>query len=155
MKIFMIGMGGSVEGANIEVHDMQFIKASSLEDTFDEVIKRWYGTSLHIDSYQELKYINGYEVDLNKKSSKKLFMIVYGGYNPLFVDEVHRYNFVLANSKEEAKKLGKENMSLYEHIDHIDSIVDVFENVGVEFGFTKADVLFKDNKMTHTYLKLK
>lgn len=155
MKIFMIGMGGSVEGANIEVHDMQFIKASSLEDTFDEVIKRWYGTSLHIDSYQELKYINGYEVDLNKKSSKKLFMIVYGGYNPLIVDEVHRYDFVLAENKEEAKVVGKKNMTNFEHIDHIDSIVDVFENVGDTFGFVEADVSFKDNTMTQTYLKLK
>lgn len=153
-KIYMIGMGGSVEHATIEVHDMQFVISETKEEAFDIVKDRWYGTSLHIDSYIEMNYIDGYEIDLSGTSNKSLYMIVYGGYKAGFIDELHNYNFVLAESIEEAKTFGKSLMSSYEYMDHIDNVVNVFEYLNTRFGFNKGDYSFSMNKINHTFIKL-
>jgi hypothetical protein len=153
-KIFMIGLGGTVDSANIEVHDMQFVSSETLEGTFNILKERWYGDILHIDSYTELKYINGYQIDLDKQTDQTLYMVVYGGYQENQIDEVHRYDFILEDNLVEAKKVAKKNMINYQYIDHIDGIVDVFHNIGETFGFNKGDYLLKDNITTHTYIEL-
>jgi Domain of Unknown Function (DUF1543) len=37
MKLFAIYVGGELEGANIELHDMRFIVAPSIADTYEEL----------------------------------------------------------------------------------------------------------------------
>lgn len=153
-KLFMIGMGGSVGNATLEVHDMQYVIAKSKEEAFDIVKNRWYGKSLHIDSYTEVKYLNGYEVDLEGELDKNVYVVVYGGYKKGYIDELHDYNFVLAESKIEAKTKAKSEMSSYPHMDHVDNIVDLFEYIGTRFGLKKSDKTFKDNEINHYFLKL-
>jgi hypothetical protein len=41
MKLFAIYVGGEAVGANIEVHDMRFVAATSLEDTYEELKRQW------------------------------------------------------------------------------------------------------------------
>ena len=79
-KLFMIGLGGSIKGANVEVHAMQFVIADKLENCYDDLRKRWYGESLHIDSYTELEFIDGYQIDLTSTTNTNLYMVVYVGY---------------------------------------------------------------------------
>ena len=43
MKLFMIYIGGVHEKAFIELHDMRFVIAKSLEDTYEELKSSWWG----------------------------------------------------------------------------------------------------------------
>ena len=151
----MIGLGGSIKNANTEVHAMQFVYAENLESCYEDLKERWYGDSLHIDGYMELQMIDGYELDLTKQMEENLYMIVYGGYYENVIDEQHRYHFLVAKNKQEAKVLGKESIHQFSSMDHIDEVVDVFENAGVRFGLTKKECLFTQNVYTHTFIKLK
>lgn len=154
MKLFMIGLGGSIQGANIEVHDMQFVIAETIEDCYKVVKERWYGNNLHIDSYTELKYIDGYKVDLSGKSELELYMIVYGGYTKEVIDELHKYHFILSSSVKEAKRLAKIAMKQFPTMDHVDSVINVFENAVSRFGLIQGEFAFKDNETVHTFVKL-
>lgn len=154
-SLFMIGMGGSIEGANIEVHDMQLIVAESPEACYPEALKRWYGASLHIDSYTKLEYIDGYNIDWDIELSQNLYLIVYGGYNTSIIDEIHRYDIVIADNKVQAKQIAKKTINRFPNIDHVDNVVDVFENTGVRFGLKKGEYKFTDNQTTHTFVKLR
>ena len=51
MNLFVIYIGGQTEKSLIELHDMRFIIAPKIEDTYDELKKSWLGTpeSLHLD----------------------------------------------------------------------------------------------------------
>ena len=153
-KLFMIGMGGSIKNSTIEVHDMQFAICETKEEAFNIVKEKWYGDTLHIDSYTGINYINGYEIDLNDKSDKELFMVVYGGYKEGTIDELHDYNFILADSINEAKSIAKNEMSNYNNMDHIDSVVNIFELLNTRFGFVKSSNTFRDNLINHTYIKI-
>jgi hypothetical protein len=37
VKLFAIYVGGELEGANIELHDMRFVVAPSIGETYDEL----------------------------------------------------------------------------------------------------------------------
>lgn len=152
-KLFMIGLGGSVQGANIEVHDLQFVIAEKLEDTYEVLKNRWYGTSLHIDSYTVIKEIDGYKLDV-EEGNESLYLVVYGGYNKEELDEKHAYHFVTASSKKQAKEDGKKQMAKFAYMDHIDEVVDVSRNAGQEFGFLKGDYASSHNVRVHTFIKL-
>jgi len=151
----MIGLGGSIDGANIEVHDVQFVIAESKEEAFSIVKKRWYGDSLHVDSYTELRFIDGYQLDPKKDNGETVYLIVYGGYKPGVIDEVHEYHFLVADSLQQAKNLGKERIKQLQHIDHIDEVVHIRSNTNKPFGITAGDFHFADNKINHTFIKIK
>lgn len=154
-KLYMIGLGGSIKGANIEVHDIQLAVASSLEQCIEEVKGRWYGDDLHLDSYTVVKDIDGYRVDFSDEGILGLYLVVYGGYKQGVIDEIHEYDFVIADSIHKAKKIGKSNIDKFPVMDHVDSVVDVFENTGIRFNLIQGNYSFKNNKTTHTFLKLK
>lgn len=154
-KLYMIGLGGSIKNANVEVHSMQFAIADRIEDCFEEMKTRWYGDSLHLDSYIEMNYIDGYKIDLNSDTDKELYMIVFGGYKKGVIDELHDYTYLLANTKAEAKKKAKTMFAQFPNMNHVDEVVNVFENVGQRFGFIEGDYSFKDNEIVHTFKILK
>lgn len=133
-KLFMIGVGGSARNANVEVHGMQFVYAESLEDSFPILLERWYGDSIHLDGYTELMYIDGYEIDKSLSSKKNLYMIVYGGYKSDVIDELHDYHFVLADNPIDAKKVAKKDMKKFTYMNHVDEIVDVFQQQDYVLG---------------------
>jgi hypothetical protein len=150
----MITLGGSIKGANLEVHAIQFVAADSVEDTYSELQNRWYGDSLHIDSITPLEYIDGYQIIEGGTSEKIPYLIVYGGYQTGVIDELHTYHIVLANTPKEAKKIAKTDLSKFPNMNHVDEVVDMFENVGTTFGLQKAECFFQDNITTHTFIKL-
>lgn len=154
-KLYMIGLGGSIQGANIEVHDMQFVFADKIEDCYQELKNRWYGDSLHMDSYTEVHTIDGYQIDFTVEETKNLYMVVFGGYKKGTIDELHSYHFVLASSKQEAKNIGKSLYHRFDNMDHIDEVVDVFQNAGARVGWIKGDYSFVSNNTVHTFVKLK
>lgn len=109
LKLFAIYIGGEHPGANIEVHDMRFVAAPSIEDTYEALKRQWWGRpgSLHIDCWSELSHADGYEIALRPEpffGPERLFYVNLGGYDRIEFAEKHRNVFVVASTPDEAKR---------------------------------------------------
>jgi Domain of Unknown Function (DUF1543) len=109
MKLFAIYIGGELEGANIELHDMRFVVAPSIADTYDELRRQWWGIpkSLHIDCWAEINQVDSYDVELRPEAftgPEKLYYINLGGYHESEFLEKHKNVFIVATSVTEAKR---------------------------------------------------
>jgi Domain of Unknown Function (DUF1543) len=109
MKLFAIYIGGELEGANIELHDMRFVVAPSIADTYDELRRQWWGIpkSLHIDCWAEINQVDSYDVELRPEAftgPEKLYYINLGGYREGEFLEKHKNVFIVATSVTEAKR---------------------------------------------------
>jgi hypothetical protein len=51
LKLFAVYLGGRAAGCMIETHDVVFVVGHSLEETYPQLIKKWFGIpeQLHID----------------------------------------------------------------------------------------------------------
>lgn len=109
MKLFAIYIGGSTTTSLIELHDMRFVIAPAIEDTYDELKRDWWGTpeSLHIDCWGELKSADGYNITLREHPQEgfdqKLYFVNLGGYDPTEFSELHKNVFVVAPTESKAK----------------------------------------------------
>lgn len=108
MKLFAIYVGGEMAGANIELHDMRFVVADTITDTYDELRRQWWGKpkSLHIDCWAELSHVDGFDVSLRPEpflGDERLFYVNLGGYDSAEFLEVHRNAFVVAETVAQAK----------------------------------------------------
>lgn len=108
MKLFAIYIGGEHPGANIEVHDMRFLVAPTIEATKDALLAQWWGHegTLHIDCWSEISQADGYEVSLSPtpyEGKEKLYYVNLGGYDGVAFAEQHRNVFVVADSLPAAK----------------------------------------------------
>jgi len=108
MKLFAIYIGGEHERANIELHDMRFVVAASITDTYDELRRQWWGVpkSLHIDCWAELNQVDGYDVVLKPEpfeGPERLYYVNLGGYAEGEFLEKHKNVFVVADSLPKAK----------------------------------------------------
>ena len=108
MKLFAIYVGGASVNSNIELHDMRFVIADHIEDTYAELHVQWWGLpdSLHIDCWSAVTQADGYSVTLRAEpsdSSKKLYFINLGGYDPADFSESHKNMFVVAETESKAK----------------------------------------------------
>ena len=108
MKLFAVYIGGALKEANIELHDMRFIAAERIEDTYDKLRKQWWGIpkSLHIDCWCELTQADGYSIALKPAPSAdgvKLYYVNLGGYDTSVFSEMHRNMFVVAETEAKAK----------------------------------------------------
>ena len=108
MKLFAIYIGGEFAHANIEVHDMRFVVAESINDTHVELKRQWWGKhgTLHIDCWSEITQADGYAVTLKQEPAtdiNKLYYVNLGGYDPSQFLEVHKNMFVVADTASKAK----------------------------------------------------
>jgi hypothetical protein len=108
LKLFAIYVGGEHPGANIEVHDMRFVVAPTIEATREELLRQWWGKpgSLHIDCWAEVSHADGYEVSLRPEpfeGPERLYYVNLGGYDGVDFAEKHRNVFVVADSLSGAK----------------------------------------------------
>ncbi|WP_421729996.1 DUF1543 domain-containing protein [Brevundimonas sp.] len=108
MKLFAIYIGGEHPGANIEVHDMRFVVAPSIEETYDTLLREWWGKpgSLHLDCWSEISHADGYEVTLKPEpfeGAEQLYYVNLGGYDGRDFAEKHRNVFVVADTVAKAK----------------------------------------------------
>ena len=108
MKLFAIYIGGEHPGANIEVHDMRFVVAPTIEETYQTLLAQWWGRegSLHVDCWSEISQADGYEISLRPEpyeGGEKLYYVNLGGYDGVNFAEQHRNVFVVADSLVAAK----------------------------------------------------
>ena len=79
MKLFSVFLGGRADKCNTELHDVVFTLGEKIEDTYIDLLGKWFGLSdrLHIDSWVDLNIVEGYKICLSKqknKSKKKLYL---------------------------------------------------------------------------------
>jgi hypothetical protein len=131
-KLFMIYLGGNAPKANIELHDIQFIVADNIEDTYDQLKSIWFGniSGLHLDSYKEIKGADGYRIILQdepQESDKNLYFVNLGGYRKDKLYELHEFGLFVAGSATEAKNKAKDGLlanSLHKHKDNLMEVDD-------------------------------
>ncbi len=120
--LFLVVLGGRVEKANVELHDVRWVVGSRIEDTYDILKSDWFGNAkgLHIDSYKKVEFVDGYKIKLRNIQNKKLkksfngnnikknlWFVNIGGYSPNSMQEKHEFGLVVASSKLEAKNIAK------------------------------------------------
>ncbi len=119
LSLFIVVLGGRSLKSNIELHDVRWVIGESIEDTFSELRRQWFGQAkgLHIDSYKCVKYIDGYKIVISKANKdnsinsyskdQSLWFINLGGYDENSMNEHHEFTLVAANKAAEAKKKAK------------------------------------------------
>lgn len=116
MHLFVIYIGGAHPQSLIELHDMRFVVANRIEDTYETLRQSWWGTpeSLHLDAWGILNYADGYRIHLSEqlpeKLTEQLYFINLGGYDPLQFTELHKNVFVVAQDEREAKQKAVEQV---------------------------------------------
>jgi hypothetical protein len=108
MYIFAIYIGGDARNSHIELHDMRFVVAERIEDTYETLRAEWWGLprSLHLDAWSALTQADGYKVMLKRepfKGEEKLYFLNLGGYDYNEFSEVHKNVFVVAKTAADAK----------------------------------------------------
>ena len=67
-KLFLVVLGGRTSSSHIELHDVRWVIGEGIQDTFPQLRKEWFGLAkgLHIDSYLEIRFVDGYQVLIEK-----------------------------------------------------------------------------------------
>ncbi|MDX3774344.1 DUF1543 domain-containing protein [Chromatiaceae bacterium AAb-1] len=130
MKLFLVYLGGSATGANIELHDVRFVVGNSIEDTYDQLRSQWFGEQkgLHIDSYMQVSAIDGFDISLQKTPSdgeQKLFFVNLGGYLPEYIAEQHAFTLCVAPSATAAKSRAKQQLLNQVQHQHKDNLLEL------------------------------
>ncbi|WP_454784636.1 DUF1543 domain-containing protein [Legionella sp. WA2024007413] len=151
MNLFVIYIGGSHSNSLIELHDLRFLVANSIEDTYEGLRKSWWGIpkTLHIDAWGILKYADGYRIQVSQEQSEdhsnKLFFVNLGGYDKTQFTELHKNIFVVAGNELEAKQKALIQISdwqsphrdyLYE-VDHLLNVNSLLKNEGYYLHLNK------------------
>jgi hypothetical protein len=94
MQLFLVVLGGRIDGCHIELHDVRFVVGASIEDTLPQLRQQWFGRrrGLHIDSWVAVRAVGGWRVELGGGPSagpEKLWFVNRGGYDPSQLAEQH------------------------------------------------------------------
>lgn len=144
MQLFVVYVGGSHEGANIELHDMRFVVGEKIEDTYDQLKAGWWGTprSLHLDAWGALQYVDGYKIQIKQtppeNPNQRLFFLNLGGYHPEEFTELHKNMFVVAENSAEAKARAKRTIQQW-HIPHKDNLYEVENLINLNQYFASQE----------------
>jgi hypothetical protein len=129
-KLFAVYLGGRAPKCNTELHDVVFVAGNSIEATYHQLMDKWFGDPLkmHIDSWLELRIIDGYRIVLRPKAAlqtKKLFFINLGAYLPGQFTELHANAFVVADTEQEVKLRAKSELLRGTQSVHTDDLYDI------------------------------
>ncbi|WP_019217208.1 DUF1543 domain-containing protein [Legionella tunisiensis] len=130
MHLFVIYIGGTHNQSLIELHDMRFVVANSIEETYHTLRQSWWGipTSLHLDAWGILDYADGYNIHISTEppidNADKLYFLNLGGYDPQQFTELHKNIFVVATDEQQAKQRAVQQISEWEspHRDHLHQV---------------------------------
>lgn len=129
--LFVVMLGGKHPRAKIEVHDVVFAIADSLEATYPQLRQGWFGNpaGLHIDAWMRVDGVEGWKVELSPLApvpgSPRLYFINLGGYEANTFGEAHHYLLVVAQDKNQAKSRARQHMLKHWQQAHTDALLDV------------------------------
>lgn len=140
MKLFALYVGGRAPKCLIELHDVMFVAANRVEDTYGAVRSRWFGSldRIHLDCYAPLTWADGYNIRLSEQVvsaqgenlNTRLFFVNFGAYRPELFTEIHLNAFVVASDASSAVKRARESLNLKDFVAvHVDDKVDIEREV--------------------------
>lgn len=147
--LFVIGIGGNIFNANIEVHDVQLVISDSIENTYEVLKESWYGERMHLDEYKVLTGADGYSIqieDYPQNTELSLFFVDMGGYCKEIFGEQHEYRFFVAENEKEAKEKAKKELLKNASDRHVDRIFKVESILKFADGTTTYIHLIQDGK---------
>lgn len=129
-EFYMFSLGGNAGKSNIEVHDIQFVVADSVEAAIPHLQKVWFGDAdkLHLDGYMRVRWVDGYEVVLGDKpcsSGLKLYFVNVGGYAPHTLAELHDFGLFVAEDAAGAKQQALSTLLVGAAQQHKDNLKEV------------------------------
>ncbi len=161
-KLFMILLGATPKGRNIEQHDIFFGIGVSIKDLLPEMMAFWPEAKdkIHVDAYRIVNKVGNYKVEVVQKEASSnddditsLFFLNLGGYKQGEFEELHYKMLVVADQKALAIKEAKET-AFYKHTgfkgatSHIDDkfgvdVDDIFEIKDILSTKTKSKYALK------------
>jgi hypothetical protein len=119
LKLYMVLLGCTPEGRLTEQHDIFFGIGTSVGELKADMYRFWPdGGQLHVDSWREVTYVNGYTVSIIPKtdapSPEKLFFINLGGYKQGEFEEYHYKTVIVGKAMSDAVKASKKS-TFYKH----------------------------------------
>ena len=137
-KLFMLLIGASPPGRNIEQHDVFFGIGETIKDLIPDITAFWPGNNkLHFDAWREITSANGYKVEVvfkneNRQSSThKLFFINLGGYKQNEFEEFHYKMVIAAGDKAEAVNISKKT-AFFRHTGFKGATAHIDDKYGVD-----------------------
>ena len=136
--LYVVMLGGKHPRARIEVHDVAFVVAPTLEAAYPQLREQWFGSpkGVHIDSWLEVDGLEGYRLQWSEAQpapgEPRLYFINLGGYEPGCFGEAHRYVLVVATDKAQARRLGKQSMARDWGQAHTDALLDVDDCIAID-----------------------
>ena len=141
-KLYMLLIGATPPGRNIEQHDVFFGIGESIKDLIPEVEAFWPGNNkLHFDAWREVTSVNGYKVEvilkneISQNSPFKLFFINLGGYKQNEFEEFHYKMIIATADKAEAISISKQT-AFFKHT----SFKGATSHIDDKFGIDVDDV---------------
>ncbi len=130
--LFLVVLGGRTDRSLIELHDVRFVAGRSIEDTYPELRRQWFGRrrGLHLDSYMAVHCIDGWRITLELEppsEKQRLWFVNLGAYQPDSLAELHRFGLVVAPSLQAAKATAKKRWlldALQQHKDDLSAVDD-------------------------------
>lgn len=137
MKLFAVMLGGRAEKCNIELHDVVFVIGERIEDTYTQLLDKWFGlpNKMHIDSYIHLDVVDGYEIQLSTEKvdqEQQLYFINMGAYKAGDFLEHHASTFLIDTSDASVKTRAKKSMLKGYNEVHKDDLYDVDDLLSIK-----------------------
>lgn len=108
MMLWAVLVGGTVEGMRLEVHDILFASGETIEDCYPALRAQWRGVpaSLHLDAWGRLDGADGHALGVSDTPpvGRRLWFVHTGGYDAERFAEHHDNHFVVAATRDEAKR---------------------------------------------------
>lgn len=137
-KLFMLLIGATPPGRNIEQHDIFFGIGESIKDLLPDVMVFWPGNNkLHFDAWREVTSVNGFKVEVVLKNENeqhgnfKLFFINLGGYKQNEFEEFHYKMIIAAKDKAEAINISKQT-AFFRHTGFKGATAHIDDKYGVD-----------------------
>ncbi len=154
-KLFMILLGASPKGRNIEQHDIFFGIGTSLKALIPEMRAFWPEAKdkIHIDAYRIVTKVGDFKVevvakdDQDKLDLNSLFFLNLGGYKKDEFEELHYKMIVVADQKALAIKEAKET-AFYKHVGFKTATSHIDDKFGIDVDdiFEIKDILSPETK---------
>jgi hypothetical protein len=154
-KLFMVLLGATPEGRNVEQHDIFFGIANSMQDLVPEMIAFWpeAKNKIHVDAYRIINKVGNFKVEVVAKDQEindqlqHLFFLNLGGYRKDEFEELHYKMLVVATEKAIAIKEAKET-AFYKDSEFKGASSHIDDKFGVDVDdiFEIKDILSAETK---------
>lgn len=158
-QLFMILLGATPKGRNIEQHDIFFGIGNSVKELVPEMLAFWPEAEgkIHLDAYRVVNKVGNYRVEVVTKSDENqsdlncLFFLNLGGYKKGEFEELHYKMLVVSNQKALAINEAKET-AFYKHTGFNGAVSHIDDKFGVDVDdiFEIKDILSLETKSKYT-----